>query len=377
MFGNGIPLFRILGFQVKLDASWLILAVLVTWSLAAGYFPARYMGLSEPVYWWMGVAGALGLFCSIILHELSHSLVARRHGMPIRGITLFIFGGVAEMEDEPPTARSEFLMAIAGPIASAILSAAFYALASLIAMWGLWVPVYAVLGYLSLINLLLAVFNLVPAFPLDGGRMLRAALWGWKGDPAWATRIAANAGGAFGFALIALGLFNMVSGNIIGGVWYMLIGFFVRAAAAGSYRQMQARGFFQGEPVRRFMIRDPVTVPPDISIHELVERYIYGHYHEFFPVVESARLLGCIGIGQIRNLPRERWPLERVMDVMSPPSPANTVPADMDSLKVLAVMRQTGNSRLLVVEDGRLVGLITLKDLLRLMAFKSDLEGMD
>lgn len=377
MFGRGIPLFRILGFQVKLDASWLILAVLVTWSLAGGYFPVRYEGLSGPVYLWMGVAGAFGLFASIILHELSHSLVARRYGMPIRGITLFIFGGVAEMEDEPPTAKSEFLMAIAGPIASALLSVMFHFLAGVGWGMGMAPPVPAVFDYLAFINMLLAAFNLVPAFPLDGGRMLRAVLWGWKGDLRWATRVAASAGAGFGFALIALGLLNLVSGNLIAGIWYMLIGFFVRAAAAGSYSQMQTRRFFEGEPVRRFMVRDPVAAPPGITIHEFVERYIYRHYHELFPVVEDSRLLGCIGIAEIRQLPRERWALARVIDVMSPVSPDNTVDAGTDAVKALSIMRRTGNSRLMVVEDGRLVGMVTLKDLLRLISFKMDLEGMD
>ncbi|MBE9553384.1 MAG: site-2 protease family protein [Proteobacteria bacterium] len=376
MFGRGIPLFRILGFQVKLDASWLILAVLVTWSLAAGYFPARYEGLSGPTYLWMGVAGALGLFASIVFHELSHSLVARRYGMQIRGITLFIFGGVAEMEDEPPTAKAEFLMAIAGPIASAFLAVSFNILGDFGVRLGMAAPVPAVLGYLSFINLLLAAFNLVPAFPLDGGRMLRAVLWGWKGDLRWATRIAANAGASFGFALIAFGLFNIVTGNLIGGIWFMLIGFFVRGAAASSYSQVQTRRFFEGEQVRRFMVADPIAAPPDITVQRLVEDYIYRHYHELFPVVEDSRLLGCIGIAEIRQIPRDQWDLVRIFDAMSPTSPENTLDADTDAVEALAIMRRTGNSRLMVTDDGRLVGLVTLKDLLRLIAFKMDLEGM-
>jgi Zn-dependent protease/CBS domain-containing protein len=377
MFGQGIPLFRILGFQVKLDASWLILAVLVTWSLAAGYFPYRLGGLTEGTYLWMGVAGALGLFASIIAHELSHSLVARRYGMPIRGITLFIFGGVAEMEEEPPTAKSEFLMAIAGPIASALLALIFYYLAGFSARMGFGPPVPLVLEYLGFINMLLAGFNLVPAFPLDGGRMLRAALWGWKGDLRWATRIAANSGAAFGFALIALGLFLIVSGNMIGGIWYILIGFFVRSAAASSYSQMQTRRFFQGEPVQRFMIADPVTVPPDITVHQLVDDFVYHHYHELFPVVDDHRLLGCIGISEIRQIPRARWDLVKVFDAMSAASPENTIDAETDAVEALAVMRRTGNSRLMVVREGELAGLVTLKDLLRLIGYKMDLEGMD
>ena len=377
MFGQGIPLFRILGFQVKLDASWLILAVLVTWSLSAGYFPERYEGLSGATYLWMGVAGALGLFASIVFHELCHSLVARRYGMSIRGITLFIFGGVAEMEDEPPTAKAEFLMAIAGPVSSALLSVSFHILEGFGERMGMAAPVPAVLGYLSFINMLLAAFNLVPAFPLDGGRMLRAALWGWKGDLRWATRIAANAGASFGVALIAFGLFNIVTGNLIGGIWFMLIGFFVRGAAAGSYNQMQTRRFFEGEPVRRFMVSDPIAAPPDITVHRFVEDYIYRHHHEMFPVVDDSRLLGCIGIAEIRRIPRERWDQLRVIDAMSPVSRENTIDAALDAVAALAIMRHTGNSRLMVAEHGRLVGLVTLKDLLRLIAFKMDLEGMD
>ena len=377
MFGRGIPLFRILGFQVKLDASWLILAVLVTWSLAAGYFPDRYAGLPASTYLWMGIAGALGLFGSIVFHELSHSLVARRYGMSIKGITLFIFGGVAEMEDEPPTAKAEFLMAIAGPVASALLAASFHVLEGFGERMGMAAPVPAVLGYLAFINMLLAGFNLVPAFPLDGGRMLRAALWAWRGDLRWATRIAANAGASFGFALIAFGLFNIVTGNPVGGIWLMLIGFFVRGAAAGSYNQMKTRQFFEGEPVRRFMIADPIAAPPDITVHRLVEDYVYHHYHELFPVVTDSRLLGCIGIAEIRNIPRDRWDLVQVFDAMSPAAPENTVDADTDAVEALAIMRRTGNSRLMVVEGGRLVGLVTLKDLLRLIAFRMDLEGMD
>lgn len=376
MFGRGIPLFRILGFQVKLDASWLILAVLVTWSLAAGYFPDRYEGLPATTYLWMGIAGALGLFGSIVFHELSHSLVARRYGMSIRGITLFIFGGVAEMEDEPTSAKAEFLMAIAGPIASALLSVSFHILEGFGMRMGMAAPVPAVLGYLAFINMLLAAFNLVPAFPLDGGRMLRAALWGWRGDLRWATRIAATAGGSFGIALIAFGLFNIVAGNPVGGIWFMLIGFFVRGAAASSYNQMRTRRFFEGEPVRRFMVAEPIAAPPDITIHRLVEDYVYRHYHEMFPVVGDSRLLGCIGIAEIRKFPREQWNLVRVFDAMSPTAPENTVDATTDAVEALAIMRRTGNSRLMVVEGGRLVGLVTLKDLLRLIALKMDLEGM-
>ncbi len=375
MFGRGVRLFEILGFEVKIDASWLILAVLVTWSLAGGYFPENYRDLLPAQYLWMGVAGAVGLFGSIIFHELSHSIVARRYGMPIRGITLFIFGGVAEMEDEPPTAQAEFLMAVAGPIASGVLALSFYVAGLGGAGLGIPLPVEGVVDWLAFVNTMLAIFNLVPAFPLDGGRMLRAALWHWTGNLQWATRMSANAGSVFGFVLIGLGLMNFIAGNLIGGIWYALIGMFLRAAASSSYMQLQTRRVFGGEPVRRFMVRDPVTVPPDITVQRLVSDYVYVHYHELFPVVDESELLGCVGIAQIKQVPRDKWEVARVFEIMSPASDENTVEAERDAVDALNIMRRTGNSRLMVVEKGRLIGLVTLKDLLHLIGLKMDLEG--
>ncbi len=375
MFGRGIRLFEILGFEVKIDASWLILAVLVTWSLAGGYFPEIHPNLSSAQYLWMGVAGAAGLFASIIFHELSHSVVARRYGMPIRGITLFIFGGVAEMEDEPPTAQAEFLMAVAGPIASGVLALSFHLLELVGAGLSVPSPVLGVADWLAFVNTMLAVFNLVPAFPLDGGHMLRAALWHWTGNLQWSTRMSANAGSIFGFVLIGLGLMNFIAGNVIGGIWYALIGMFLRAAASSSYMQLQTRRVFEGEPVRRFMVADPVTVPPGITVQRLVSDYVYVHYHELFPVVDEGGLRGCVGIAQIKQVPRDKWETARVFEIMSPTSPDNTIDAERDAADALKLMRRTGNSRLMVVENGRLVGLVTLKDLLHLIGLKMDLEG--
>lgn len=375
MFGRGITLFHLFGFRVKADVSWLFLATLVTLSLATGYFPYRYPDLSPRIYWWMGLVGAVGLFASIVFHELCHSLVARQYGLPIRGITLFIFGGVAEMEEEPPTAKAEFLMAIAGPISSGVLSLSLFGVTAVAEGAGAPVSVSGVTAYLAFINMLLAVFNLVPAFPLDGGRMLRAALWYWKGDLRWATRIASDAGSAFGFLLIALGLMNLLQGNWVGGIWYGLIGLFIRAAAASSYMQMQTRQFFEGEPVSRFMIRDPIVVPPDITVQQLVDDYVYGYHHELFPVTADTRLMGCVGIREIKPIPREKWGWVLVRDIMAGCSAENTVSADEDSVRALGLMRRTGNSRLMVVQDGRLVGLVTLKDLLHLISLKMDLEG--
>jgi Zn-dependent protease len=206
MFGPSLKLFTLSGFDVKVDVSWIVIAVLVVWSLAAGLFPVWIEGLQPAVYWYMGIAGAIGLFGSIILHEFGHSIVARKYGIPIRGITLFIFGGVAEMEKEPPTAKSEFLMAIAGPVMSLFLVVVFSALYMAAAAAEVAMSIVAVLAYLAWINAIVVVFNMIPAFPLDGGRVLRSLLWAWKKRLRWATRVASTIGSGFGFVLIGFGI---------------------------------------------------------------------------------------------------------------------------------------------------------------------------
>ncbi len=369
-------LFSLFGFQVKLDLSWLLLALLITWSLAAGVFPTDYPGLSKQVYAWMGIAGAIGVFFSIVFHEFSHSLVARRFGMPIKGITLFIFGGVAEMEEEPPSPKSEFLMAIAGPLASFLLAFIFWRLEAL-AMASAWpTPVVGVSHSLALINMIVAVFNLVPAFPLDGGRMLRAMLWHWKKNLRVATRISSRLGRGFGLLLMLLGVVAIIQGNFIGGMWWFLIGIFLRGAASASYQQLLLHEALRDQPVERFMRRDPVTVPPSITVREWVEDYVYRHHFKMFPVVEKSNLLGCISIESIKQISKDDWRNNKVRDLMEPCSKTNTVSADMETTKLLSAMVRPGKeSRYMVVDDGQLVGMISLKDLLELIALKLEIES--
>ncbi len=375
MFGKRFVLFEILGFKVQIDASWLFLAVLVTWSLAKGVFPVWYEGLSTATYWWMAVAGVIGLVFSLVFHELSHSLVARRFGLPIKGITLFIFGGVAEMEEEPASAKVEFLMAMAGPIASGVLAVGFYLIAIVGQAQGLPTPVLGILDYLAFVNGLLAAFNLLPAFPLDGGRMLRAALWHFKGNLREATRIASRSGEVFAMILMGLGAVNVVFGNFIGGMWWFLIGLFLHGAARASYMQLLNKRAFEGEPVRRFMTPDPVTVDPETTLDSFVTDYLYHSHHDLYPVVESGRLIGSIGARQLKGVPREDWGIMRVGEVFVRRTPENTILADTDSVKAMAMMRSNATSRLMVVDGERLVGIITLKDMLDLFALKMELEG--
>jgi Zn-dependent protease/predicted transcriptional regulator len=375
MFGRKIHLFTLFGFEVSIDFTWFLLAILLAWSLAEGLFPFYYRGHSTATYWWMGAAGAAGLFLSIVFHEFWHSVIARHFGLPMKGITLFIFGGVAEMGDEPPDAKTELLMAIAGPISSAVLGGLF-----LMAYWGgsaaNWPqPVWGVLQYLGWLNLVLAVFNMIPAFPLDGGRVLRSILWAARGDLRWSTRIAAAFGSGMGVLLIVLGLLALLTGNIIVGIWYFLIGMFIRGAAQMSYRQVLIRNALGGETISRFMEPHPIVVPPSTSIQELVNDYIYRYHYKMFPVATDGTLIGCISARQVKDIPREQWDQRRVEDVLTTCSTENTIPPDTDAMQALSIMNRTGNSRLLVVEGDHLVGIITLKDMLKFLDLKMDLES--
>ncbi|MGR9073672.1 MAG: site-2 protease family protein, partial [Gammaproteobacteria bacterium] len=346
-----------------------------SWTLAAGLFPSEYPDLSKNTYWWMGIAGALGLFLSIILHEFSHSVVARRFGMPIRGITLFIFGGVAEMEEEPPSAESEFWMAIAGPIASFVLSMAFYLLYAASASLELPVFFIGVTHYLSNINFILAVFNLVPAFPLDGGRVLRAAIWKWKNNLIYATWISSRIGSGFGWLLIILGVVGFFQGNFIGGMWWLLIGTFVRGTAVASYSFLIAHEVLSDQPVRKFMKAEPVSAPPSITVRQLVDDYFYRHYHLMIPVIEDGRLLGCVTLQAIKELPVDEWESCKTGDIMAYCSPENTVAPNADSAKVFKSMLRPGASTQLMVVDGdRLLGVVSLTDFREYLSMKMDLE---
>lgn len=374
MFGRRVKLVTLFGFEVKIDASWLLLAVLVVWTLAAGVLPVLSPGLARESYWWMAIAGAAGLFVSIILHEMAHSLVARRYGIPIRGITLFIFGGVAEMDGEPENARSEFLMALAGPVTSLTLALALFFLAA----WGqdrMPAAANGVFRYLAIINGALAIFNLVPAFPLDGGRMLRAALWAWRGDILDATRIAAGAGNFFGIALIVLGVLSVVSGDFIGGMWRFLIGMFLRGAAEASYQQTVTQRTLSGIAVSQVMTPMPIAVTPELSVANFINDYVYRWHHRVFPVEREGLLVGQIGTQEAAALDRALWPTTSIGRVMRPCSPDQVVGPELDVIAALRRMQRSGFTRLFVVEEGRLRGVVTLRDMLELLSTKIELDS--
>jgi len=375
MFGKAIRIFRIFGFDVRVDASWIIIAILVTWSLATGVFPHYVAGLSKGTYWWMGAAGMLGLFASVVFHELSHSLVARRFGLEMKGITLFIFGGVSEMEDEPQNAKTEFFMALAGPLSSVVLGVACFLGRAWAVSAALQPAVPWLLFYLGFVNLLLAGFNLIPAFPLDGGRIFRATLWRFKGNLHWATRVAAHIGSGFGLLMIIVGIIFFIRGQFVTGLWWVLIGLFLRSTSRASLLRLEMRMVLRGQPVSRFMKADPVSVPPAITVRQLIEDYLYRYHFGIFPVVDDGRLVGCITTDELRKVPQDQWDDHRVRDVAPACSPENTVEPSTDAIDALKIMSRSRKTRLIVAAGDKAVGVISLKDLMEFIALKMDLEG--
>ncbi|MRR17558.1 MAG: site-2 protease family protein [Deltaproteobacteria bacterium] len=377
MFGRSISLFKILGFEVKVDLSWLVLAVLITWSLASGLFPEFYKNLPPASYWWMGVAGTVGLFASIVFHELAHSLIARHHGIAMKGITLFIFGGVAEMENDPPSPTAEFRMAVVGPLSSALAAAIFFLAVMGARRFGWPVEVYGVGTYLAWLNLVLAVFNLVPAFPLDGGRILRSLLWRWKKDLRWATSVSSKVGSGFGIILIVLGIISLFMGNFVGGLWWLMLGFFVRIAAQNAYQQMLARTVFHNVKVSDVMVKDPVVVSRAMTLEQFIHDYVYHNPYQIYPVVSFGRLNGCISVNAAARVPRDEWSSQTVGSITTACDRETTIRPDESAAQALAVMNRTGNALLLVVEGEQLIGVISLQDMLRLLSLKVELNDFE
>lgn len=398
MFGRSIPLFKLFGIQVKLDPSWFLIAVLLTFVLATTVFPTMLEGLqksveqaqgtervqeleeripeslSQTTYWVMGVAGALLLFASILAHEFGHAIVANRRGLPVRGITLFLFGGVAELSREPDSAKNEFWMAIAGPIVSVALGVGFF----VVAAFPLPAAAWMVVQYLAVINIVVVVFNMIPAYPLDGGRVLRSILWGWKGDLRSATRTAAGIGAGFGLVLMIFAGVRLVLGDFIGAAFTFLIGMFIRGASGQARQQIEIRTALSGKPVRELMNDQPRTVPLDEPLDRFVEDHVYRHHLKMFPVTRdgSDQLEGCISVEQLKEVPREQWGEKSVRDLADACTDDNTIPPDADASEALMRMSGTGRTKLMVVSpSGELVGVLTLKDLMGHVQMREEVEG--
>ena len=361
---------RALGIPIRVHASWFLVFLLLTWTLATGYLPEELPGLSPARYWAMGGVAAILLFLSVLLHELGHSYVALRYRIPIERITLFIFGGVAHMRKEAPTPRAEFLIAVAGPIVSFVLGAACFGLTALAELIQSPRDVQGVVmlgALLGMVNLQLGLFNLIPGFPLDGGRVLRAGLWAWGKDFYRATKQAAVVGLGFGVVLGVLGLAVLV-GALMGkldssmasnGSWVVFIGMFLFAAALASRRQAALRQALATVPVRDLMVRTVTSIPAQCSLDEAVTQYFQPHGHGSFPVVDGGQLAGLITVDEIQAVPSAMWPWRQVGQVMRPLSPSLIVGPDVSVIQAMECMAQDGWDQLVVMQDGQIAGLVT------------------
>ena len=368
---NSFRLGKVFGIDIDVHYTWFIVFALVSWSLAVGFFPQQFPGWSAGAYWLVGAVSSLLLFASVLLHELAHSLVAKSEGIPVRSITLFVFGGVSAIQREAANPRNEFLMAFVGPLASVLIG---------VLMGVLWIilgqlneQLQAILLYLAIINLILAVFNLMPAFPLDGGRVFRAAVWWVTGSLTRATQIAAVVGRGFAYVMIFTGLFLTFTGNILGGLWLVLIGWFLNSAAETSYRQLIIREMLTGVRVREIMARDVPTLTRDVTVRELVGEYFLPRNIRALPVVHDSQLVGLVTLSDVRQVPQEDWNTTRVAQIMTPVENLHVLTAQDDASRALEVLGEQDLNQVPVVADGRVVGIITRGHIIGLLQLREEL----
>ncbi|HYD19341.1 MAG TPA: site-2 protease family protein [Patescibacteria group bacterium] len=359
-----VTLFRVFNFPVKADASWIFLSILIFWTLANNFFPVKYFGQEPEVYQVMAGLTLVGIIISIIAHEVAHAIIAEYYHMPIESITLFIFGGVAEMKGEPSHPKGEFLMALAGPAMSFIMALFFWACEGLYVMQFGTEPASQVLDYLGMLNMVIAIFNMVPAFPLDGGRALRAAIWWYKDNLVLATRIASSLGANFAYLLLGYAIYKICWYNqMVQGMWYGLFGYFVYGAGLYAVRQTESRSLLNLEKVTRFMHSQIIAVSPDLTIAELVDGYFYKHYQKLFPVVDKDRLVGIVTLQGVLAIDRHKWGFLHVASVMEKVNDENTVDPDSSAADALDLMRKLGKDSLLVAREGQFMGVLAIRDL--------------
>jgi len=369
---SSVSIGRVAGIRIGIHYTWLFAFLLIAWSLAGSYYPDDVPGLNTATYWLIGIVSALLLFASVLIHELTHSLVARRLGLTVDGITLFIFGGVSNLTTEPSTARNEFLVAVVGPISSLVLAGLFWLVARTIPVSS---PAGAVAGYLAFVNLLLGGFNLVPGFPLDGGRVFRALVWGATGSLRRATLVASYVGQAFGWLLIVWGLTRVLSGDLFGGLWTAFIGWFLNGAAESTRQEQTVQQSVRSVTASSLMEAPATAIPPTMTVEDFVYEQVMRHGHRALPVVEDGRLVGIVSLSDVRKVPREVWSSTPVSRLMTR-APLVTVAPGEDLGVAIGRMAQRGVHQLPVVEDGSLLGLLTRADVMRYLHLRHEL-GID
>lgn len=375
MLRSGIPIGKAFGISLRLHYSWFFIFALVTWALAAGYFPSTYPAWSLSARIAAGLITSVLFFGSVLAHELMHSIVSQRQGIPVQSITLFIFGGVSQITSEPKQPKDEFRMAVIGPLSSLIIGGIFFGI-----YFG-WrnVDIFAVqfitaiaywLGY---INLVLGIFNLIPGFPLDGGRVLRSLIWWRSRNLRSATRIASNIGRVVGFIFIFVGIWLVFTGNWVNGIWLALIGWFLESAAVGSYQQLLLQDMLKGHVASEVMSRDCVVISPDTTIDQLVHENILTSGRRCFPVVSGSQIMGMMTLHNVNAVRREQWSTETVKEAMTPFDKLEWVRPDEELSSILQILTQDNINQVPVVEDSKIVGMVSRENLLNFVNIRSRL----
>src|SRR5712692_1399258 len=365
---------KIAGIDIDIHVSWIIILVLLTVSLAIGWFPQLYTGQSTATYWIVSLIASLLLFVSVLLHELAHSLVARRRGLPVKNITLFIFGGVSNLEQEPKSAGVEFQMAFVGPLTSILIGVVAYLLQ--LPLQGSKTPAEAILFYIGVMNIILGIFNLIPGFPLDGGRVLRSIIWKISGSLRTATRIASIIGQIIAYLFILFGIFLFFSGLIVNGLLIGFTGWFLLTASQSANAQVMLQTLLRGVTVRKVMNTTPITVPANISLHKLVYEYFLPQGLRSALVMQADQLAGLITLSDIRHFPQEQWNQVPVGHALIPLEKLHVVSPEQDLNDVLPLMTGRDVNQLPVVENGQLVGILSRDAIIRYLEVQRSL-GLD
>jgi len=371
MLRGGIPIGRLFGISLRLNYTWFIVFALVTWSLTANYYPSVFPDWSVARSLVAGVVTSLLFFGSVLAHELMHSIVANAVGIPVHGITLFIFGGVSQMSEEPRQPKDELRIALAGPLTSLVLGGIFWGIFFLAGDYSEFV--LAISYWLGLINLFLAAFNLIPGFPLDGGRVLRSILWWRSKNLRRSTRTASNIGRAVGYLFIFGGVFFIFRGLWLNGLWLALIGWFLENAAVGSYRQVSLQDTLQGHTAREVMSKDCPSMAPEMTVDKLVNEQILTSGRRCFPVAVDNRVLGLVTLHNIRAIPRTEWGTSKLREAMTPLDKLKSVAPNEDLSSVLTILTEADINQVLVVEDGTIVGVIGRDNLLAFINIRGEL----
>jgi Zn-dependent protease/predicted transcriptional regulator len=374
MFKSSLKLFKIAGIEIRLDYSWFLIFAILAYYFGFSYFPQLLPGLNAGIIALITIITVLLFFFSVLVHELSHSLIAKSKGMGVNRISLWIFGGMAEIEKEPDTPAKEFVMAIAGPVASFVLAVIFGI------VWFFtrnFAPVGEPAAYLAEINIILGVFNLLPGYPLDGGRVLRSIIWKATGNLKRSTFIASITGRVFGFILIAVGIVFVFTGNFLNGIWFALIGWFLQSAAYMSYRQLIFDTSIKGVKVKDIISEDIVTVVQETTIQELVDDFFMKYRFSRFPVItniHSKKLIGVISIHDIKAFPKDEWNNITVGEIVKSISDGEIVPEDMEVSDAIKQMTKSNSGHLVVIAGGRIKGMLTKTDVMNYMQFYSELH---